>query len=110
MGPDAEAIIRVPGYGDHLQSTVDPEIRVRQADAPEGFADAIGGAVRTTGNEAPHWHVVFTVDDLVKSIDTLSLLGGEVIRRRQGTWARTADVRDPWGAEFTLSQFQPMGG
>lgn len=106
-GPGADAVIRVPGYGEHLRSTVDPGIHERQAGAPEGFADVIGGAVATHGNEAPHWHVTFSVADLVKSIDTLSLLGGEVLERHRGTWAITARCRDPWGAEFTLSQFRP---
>ncbi|MCW2737615.1 hypothetical protein [Nocardioides sp.] len=57
MGPDAGAMITVPGYGDHLESTVDPDIRTRQAGAPEGFADAIGGATGLEGDEQPHWHV-----------------------------------------------------
>ena len=35
--------IQVPGYGDHLEATVDPDIRTRQASAPEGFEDVIGG-------------------------------------------------------------------
>ena len=29
--------ISVPGYGDHLEATVDPDIRTRQADAPRGL-------------------------------------------------------------------------
>jgi predicted enzyme related to lactoylglutathione lyase len=33
--------IQVPGYGDHLEATVDPDIRTRQAIAPEGFEDVI---------------------------------------------------------------------
>jgi hypothetical protein len=54
---------RVPGYGDHLEATVDPDIRARQASAPEGFEDAM--------------------------------------------WTRSAVIRDPQGAELTLSQFAP---
>ena len=107
MGPDADHTIRVPGYGDHLESTVDPDIRTRQAFAPEGFADAIGGAVRTHGTEAPRWYVTFAVEDLVKSIDTLSLGGGEALDRRRTEWAFASDVIDPWGAGFALSQFTP---
>jgi predicted enzyme related to lactoylglutathione lyase len=37
---------RRPGYGDHLEATVDPDIRVRQAHAPQGFEDAIAGWCR----------------------------------------------------------------
>ena len=36
-------MIQVPGYGDHLAATVDPDIHERQATAPPGFADVIGG-------------------------------------------------------------------
>ena len=36
-------MIQVPGYGDHLAATVDPGIHERQASAPPGFADVIGG-------------------------------------------------------------------
>jgi hypothetical protein len=36
-------LIRHPGYGDHLQATVDPDIRTRQEGVvpPPGFEDAI---------------------------------------------------------------------
>lgn len=33
VGTDA-AMVRVPGYGDHLAATTDPGIRERQASAP----------------------------------------------------------------------------
>lgn len=105
MGPDAGAMIKAPGYGDHLESTVDPDIRVRQAGAPEGFADAIGGAVGLEDGEDPHWHVTFSVADRDASASLAESLGATVLSTREGTWARTARVRDPWGAELTLSQF-----
>ena len=41
----AGTMIQVPGYGDHLAATVDPGIHERQASAPAGFADVIGGLV-----------------------------------------------------------------
>ena len=105
MGPDAGAMITVPGYGDHLEATVDPDIRVRQAGAPEGFADAIGGAVGQEDGEEPHWHVTFSVADRDESVRRAADLGATVLSTREGQWARTARVRDPWGAELTLSQF-----
>jgi uncharacterized protein len=105
MGPDAEAIIRVPGYGDHLESTVDPDIRTRQAGAPEGFADAIGAVVPARDGEPPHWHVTISVADRDASAATAERLGAVVLDRRDGHWARTARIRDPQGAELTLSEF-----
>src|SRR4051794_33094851 len=39
----AGTMLQVPGYGDHLAATVDPDIHERQATAPPGFADVIGG-------------------------------------------------------------------
>ncbi len=36
-------MIRLPGYGDHLAATVDPDIHIRQEAAPPGFADVVAG-------------------------------------------------------------------
>ena len=41
--------ISVPGYGDHLEATVDPDIRTRQAGAPEG----IHGPSAATASSSP---------------------------------------------------------
>ncbi|GAA2081457.1 VOC family protein [Pseudolysinimonas kribbensis] len=105
MGPDAHHVLRLPGYGDHLEATVDPGIRERQADAPEGFADAVAGAVEAEADEGPHWHVSFSVDDRDAAAETAEGLGDEVLGRYDGMWVRSARIRDPWGAEFTLSEF-----
>ncbi|RYC04878.1 VOC family protein [Nocardioides zhouii] len=105
MGPDAGAMIKVPGYGDHLESTVDPDIRTRQAGAPEGFADAIGGATGLEGDEQPHWHLTFSVADRDAAAQLAESLGATVVATHDGTWAATVRIRDPWGAELTLSQF-----
>ena len=58
-------MIRVPGYGDHLAATTDPDIRERQASVsvPPGFADAIGWVGPAEDGEPPHWHVTFAVAD-----------------------------------------------
>lgn len=107
MGPDAGAMLRVPGYGDHLEATVDPDIRERQAGAPEGFADAIGGVVGLGAGEVAHWHVTFSVADRDAAMATAERLGAEVLDTADATWALTATVRDPHGAVLTLSQFRP---
>jgi predicted enzyme related to lactoylglutathione lyase len=101
--------IQVPGYGDHLEATVDPDIRARQAGAPEGFEDVIGGIARVAEGERPHWHVSFTVADRDESAAAVERLGGAVLSSAENDWTRTALVRDPGGAEFTISQFAPKG-
>ena len=99
--------IRVPGYGDHLESTVDPDIRRRQAFAPEGFEDVIGALVPLGPGQSPHWHVTFTVTDRDDAATAAERLGGTVLERHEREWTRRATIRDPQGAVFTASQFTP---
>lgn len=100
--------IQVPGYGDHLEATVDPDIRQRQAFAPDGFEDVIGGLARAAEGEPPHWHVTFTVGDRDVAVGAVERLGGQVLRSGEDDWTRHALVRDPGGATFTASQFSPV--
>lgn len=101
------AAVQVRGYGDHLESTVDPDIRRRQADAPEGFADVIGALLPLPEGGSPHWHVTFTVADRDETADRAAELGAEVLSTGGSPWTRTATLRDPQGAVFTVSQFTP---
>jgi predicted enzyme related to lactoylglutathione lyase len=107
MGAGAEAMLRVTGYGDHLARTVDPDIYQRQAKAPPGFADAIGALEPAGAGEAPHWSVKFTVADRDDCAATAERLGASVLSAVQTPWTREALVRDPQGAEFSVSQFTP---
>jgi uncharacterized protein len=100
-------MVQVPGYGDHLAATVDPGIHERQAAAPPGFTDVIGGLTPTSPGEPAHWHVTFTVADRDDSAATAERLGAAVLGADESPWTRTALVRDPQGAELTLSQFTP---
>ncbi len=102
--------IQVPGYGDHLEATVDPDIRTRQASAPDGFEDVIGGMVATTEGEPAHWHVTFSVADRDASAAKAEELGGSVLGRDEDDWSKKAVVRDAQGAVFTISQFAPPSG
>ena len=61
-------------------------------------------------DEAPHWHVTFTVADRDATADAAERLGGTVLRRADTDWTRDALVRDPQGAVFTASQFTPPAG
>jgi hypothetical protein len=104
-------MIRRPGYGDHLAATVDPGIRERQADvsAPPGFADAIAWMAPSASGE-DHWHVSFTVASRDESAATAERLGAVVLSSDDTAWTKTALIRDPQGAELTLSQFTPPSG
>jgi uncharacterized protein len=104
--PGGVEMWRVKGYGDHLAATSDPEIYVRQAHAPEGFADVVAGAEPIDGG-TPCWKVVFTVADRDDAAASAERLGAEVLDRRDTMWTREADLRDPQGAELTISQFAP---
>lgn len=105
-------IIRQPGYGGYLEATVDPDIRKRQAAAhvPHGFEDAIAWAAPTGADESPHWHVSFAVVDRDQTAAEALRLGAHVLRDENTDWTRTALIRDPQGAEFTVSQFTPPSG
>jgi hypothetical protein len=106
----AGTMLQVPGYGDHLAATVDPDIHERQAGAPPGFADVIGGVAATGPGEPPHWHVTFSVADRDAAAGTAERLGATVLAATDDPWTRRALLRDPQGAEFTISQFAPSAG
>jgi uncharacterized protein len=104
-------LIRRPGYGDHLEATVDPEIRSRQegVTAPPGFEDAVAWLAPVGPGERPHWHVSFAVADRDQAAADAQRLGARILTQDETQWTRTALVRDPQGAELTLSQFTPPG-
>jgi predicted enzyme related to lactoylglutathione lyase len=106
------SMIRRPGYGDHLEATVDPGIRTRQAAvaAPPGFADAIAWLAPVALGQDDHWHVTFAVADRDEAAARAERLGATVLERDDSEWTRSALIRDPQGAELTLSQFTPPGG
>ncbi len=106
----AGTMLQVPGYGDHLAATVDPGIYERQASAPAGFADVIGGLAVASPDEPPHWHVTFTVADRDASAATAERLGATIVTSAEDLWTKNAVIRDPQGAEFTISQFTPPDG
>lgn len=103
-GPSA--MVRLPGYGDHLAATSDPDIRQRQAGAPEGFADVVGALARI--DDGPDdWHVSFSVADRDDAAATAERLGGRVLGSWEGFWTRAAELQDPQGATFRVTQFAP---
>jgi predicted enzyme related to lactoylglutathione lyase len=103
-GPSA--MVRLPGYGDHLAATSDPDIRERQAGAPEGFADVIGALARTDSGP-DDWHVSFSVADRDDAAALAERLGGSVLGAWEGFWTKAVELRDPQGATFRVTQFAP---
>jgi predicted enzyme related to lactoylglutathione lyase len=105
-------MVRSPGYGDHLEATIDPGIRARQSTfaAPSGFEDAIAWIVAGASDKPPHWHVTFTVADRDQTVKDAERLGAHVLGQADTGWTREALIRDPQGAEFSASQFTPPNG
>lgn len=105
-------MIRQPGYADHLAATSDPGIHERQSgdSVPPGFADAFGWLVTAQDGVQPHWHVTFTVADRDDSAAAAEYLGATVLSTTDSDWTRDAEIRDPQGAVFSVSQYSPSSG
>jgi len=86
-------MIRRPGYGDHLEATVDPDIRARQSGvvAPPGFEDAIAWVAATAPDEPPHWHVSFAVADRDHTAAEAERLGAQVLGQDDTEWTHRPD-------------------
>ncbi|MBA8991633.1 hypothetical protein FHW23_002911 [Curtobacterium pusillum] len=108
MHEGPSAMVRLPGYGDHLAATSDPDIRERQVGAPEGFADVIGALARLDAGP-DDWHVSFSVADRDEAAALADRLGGRVLGTWEGYWTRAAELEDPQGATFRVTQFAPAG-
>lgn len=102
----------LPGYGDHLEAAT-PGLReqMEQMGAPDGFIDVVADIhpIPDDDTSTPaHWSVTFGVDDVDAVAAKADLLGAEVLSGPvDAPWTRTATVRDPQGATFTISQFVP---
>jgi predicted enzyme related to lactoylglutathione lyase len=100
-------MVMVPGYGDYLES-IDPGVRKRHADggAPAGFTDAVAWFDHDDG--PARWTVTFTVPDADASAARARELGATVLAQPFDVpWQRITVIRDPQGADLTLSQFKP---
>lgn len=111
FGGGPSAMVRMPGYGDFLEQ-INPGIRTvhSESGAPPGFTDAVAWFQLLSGGGRPHWGVTFSVADADAGAARVAELGGEVLSGPIDVpWSRTAAVRDPAGATFTISQFKPPG-
>jgi predicted enzyme related to lactoylglutathione lyase len=105
-------MIRRPGYGEHLASTVDPDIKERLSGvaAPPGFEDAVAWMVGVPDAHPDLWQVTFAVADRDASAAIAEDLGGTIVATEDTQWTKTATVTDPQGAQLVLSQFTPPAG
>ena len=107
---DEAGFWRVPGYGKFLAEH-DPDVAAWQEadEGPPGFRDAVAIVQPGTAPAgAARWGVTFAVDDAdaayAKAID----LGATAIVPLFDTeYTRQGDIRDPLGAELTLSEYRP---
>jgi predicted enzyme related to lactoylglutathione lyase len=110
FGSSRATMWRRPGYGDVL-AEADPGIRQRQAaaGAPAGFEDAIGWLIALSDDApAPHWAVTFAVDGTDAVADRAAALGATILAAPFDAGpTRIAVLRDPQGAEFSISTYTP---
>lgn len=99
-------MVRLPGYGDHLAATVVPDIHELQKFAPPGFADVVAGAEARDGQ--PSWQVRFAVADRDATVALAESAGGSGVTTSDDQWTKSAVLRDPAGAEFVVSQYDPQ--
>lgn len=95
-------MIRLPGYGEHLEATVYPDIREQQAFAPEGFADVVAGI--SPSAEGAFWSIRFTVANRDETAALAQRLGGTIASSTETDWTRECVIVDPQGARFTASE------
>ena len=102
----------LPGYGDHLELS-DPGLRERIAGmgvAPD-FADVVASINPIPADQRdtpPHWSLTFGVEDADVTAQRATELGGTVVVAPfDAPWVRTTVIRDPQGAMFIASKFEP---
>jgi uncharacterized protein len=105
---DGTTLLKVPGFGQHLADTSDPDIFERLAYAGEGFADVVAWAGGAAGPAT--WRTVFLVEDRDKATARAEQLGATVLSYYDYAWARNVIIRDPQGAVLSLTQFCPPDG
>jgi predicted enzyme related to lactoylglutathione lyase len=110
LGQGPSAMIRVPGYGEHLEALSPGTLaRHKELGAPEGFSDAIGWMQAPSHPDGPaRWAVTFAVADADDTAGRTPDLGGTVlVEPFDVPYVRLAVLRDPDGVTFAIGKFQP---
>jgi predicted enzyme related to lactoylglutathione lyase len=110
LGRGPTTMIRVPGYGEHLEALRPGTLEGHKAiGAPDGFSDAIGWIQAPAADDgAARWAVSFSVADADATAARATALGGSVlVEPFDAPYVRTAVLRDPDGVTFAIGKFQP---
>ena len=110
IGQGPAAMIRVPGYGDHLEVLSPGTLaRHKELGAPKGFSDAVGWMHAPADPDGPaRWAVSFSVADADDIARRTPDLGGTVlVEPFDVPYVRMAVLRDPEGVTFAIGKFQP---
>ena len=103
-------MLRQPGYGATL-AQADPGLydRLVEYKAPPHFEDAIGWLNQKDASAGPaRWNITFAVDDTDGIVEGAVGLGATVVSPPMDVGpTRVATLRDPQGAVFTVSKFDP---
>jgi predicted enzyme related to lactoylglutathione lyase len=103
-------LLRQPGYGATLAKS-DPDLydRLVEYKAPPKYEDAVGWMnQQAAGDGPPRWKVTFAVDDTDAIAQRALELGGTALMGPTDLGpVRMAILRDPQGASFTVSKFDP---
>ena len=104
-----------PGYGAFLAEH-DPAVAEWQAtwEGPAGYLDAVALLQplddQSAGRATPHWSITIGVSGADESLARAIELGAvEAVALVDTPFTRQATIRDPQGAELTLSQYRPDG-
>jgi uncharacterized protein len=109
MGAMSGTMVRLPGYADFLEFH-NPGTKQRHIDfgAPPGFTDCVAWFLPRNDRESPHWSVTFAVADADAVAARARELGGSVlVEPFDMPMVRSTVIRDPAGATFTASSFDP---
>ena len=110
LGQGPNAMIRVPGYGEHLDALTPGTLESHKSmGAPDGFSDAVGWMQPPAReNGGARWVVTFSVADADETAARAKELGGTVLAEPFDVpYVRMAVVRDPDGETFVIGQFKP---
>src|SRR3954470_4959852 len=110
FGNGPSAMIRVPGYGDHLEALTPGTLAShKELGAPDGFSHAIGWMQPPAPPDGPvRWVVTFSVADADDTAARTRSLGGSVlVEPFDVPYVRMAVIRDPDGVTFAIGKFQP---